>query len=92
MYARIGAVAFLILLTGSIVLGIEVFFGTMKGHSLRIIMILMTVASLTLLFEPNTLQGLVSGYGPFDSEPLTFDTKFEDIHINGRISGNIAVS
>ena len=92
MYLRIGAVALLILLTGSIVLGTEVFFGTVKGHSLRVIMILMAIASFTLLFEPNTLQGLVSGYGPFDSEPLTFDTKFEDLHINGRISGNVAIA
>jgi len=92
MYVRIGAVALLILLTGSIVLGTEVFFGVIKGHSLRVISILMTVAAFTLLFEPNTLQGLVSGYGPFDSEPLTFDTKFEDLHINGRISGNIAIA
>lgn len=68
MYVRIGAVALLILLTGSIVMGVEVFFGTVKGHSLRVIMILMTVASFTLLLEPNTLQGLVSGYGPFDSD------------------------
>lgn len=92
MYVRIGAVALLILLTGSIVLGTEVFFGVIKGHSLRVISILMTVATFTLLFEPNTIQGLVSGYGPFDSEPLTFDTKFEDVHINGRISGNVAIA
>jgi len=92
MYFRISAVAFLILLTGSILLGGEVFMGEVKGNSLRAIVICMSVAAVALLLNSSTRKGLMSGYGPFESEALAFDTKFDDVHINGRISGNIAVA
>ena len=92
MHVRIGAVAFLILMAGSIVLGIEVIIGDIKGNAISAVLIFMSVAAMTLLLNPNTRKGLVSGYGPFDSEALAFDTKFEDVHVNGRISGNIAIS
>ena len=89
MYVRIGSVAFLIILTGTLVLGIEALFGEIRGNSVRVVAILSSIAAIALLFETNTLKGMLTGYGPFDSEALTFDTKFEDVHINGRISGNI---
>lgn len=91
MYIRIGAVAFLILMAGSLILGIEALLGDIKGNSITAVAILMGVAAVSLLVDSNTLRGLVSGYGPFESEALSFDTKFEDVHVNGRISGTINI-
>ena len=84
-----GALAFLIICVGAIVFAIEALYGHIQGNSLSAMAILMGVASSLLLFKSSVRQGLASGVAPYDSEGLTFDTKFDELKLQGRVSGTI---
>lgn len=84
------SLSFLILLVGGMVFALETALGNIQGNAIRVMGILMGTATIFLLFRVGTLKGIRSGTGPYDSEGLTFDTKFEDMKLEGRVSGTIS--
>ena len=84
-----GALSLLILMVGGMIFAFEAARGQIRGNALPVMGILMGTASLFLLFQTSAMQGIRSGEAPYGSEGLTFDTKFEDVKVEGRISGTV---
>jgi hypothetical protein len=84
-------IAFLILITAGSTMAIQALSGEIRSTPVYVIGILSGVATAFLLFQPRVREAILSGIGPFQSEALTFDTKFEDMDtkLNGRIRGSI---
>ena len=84
---KVVSIAMIIVIVGGLMLAYEVLRGTMRGNGLMFIGICTGVASLYLLLSPEARRELSSGFD--ELENITFDAKFDDMKINGHVSGTI---
>jgi len=84
---KLMSLAFIILIAGSFVFAMEAVRGTIHGNGLVFVAICSGIAALFVLLDPSARQELSSGL--LNWEGLTFDTKFDDLKINGHILGTI---
>jgi len=88
MTFRFGIIAFLILIVGALTFAFHT--GEFAGSTmLKIMALLMGVSASYFLIDSQARKLMLSGVGPYQTEPLTFDTKFDDLKVSGRITGKI---
>lgn len=80
-------VAFIVLIVGGLIFASEVVSGNIKGKGLAFIGICTGIASFILILNPDAIREIASGFNTI--EKLTFDAKFEDIRIDGHVSGTL---
>ena len=86
---QFGIVAFLILIVGALTFALHS--GDFAGStSMQTMALLMGVSAAYFLFDSQARKLMLSGVGPYQAEALTFDTKFDDLKVSGRIVGKIA--
>ena len=86
MYKAV-SIAMIIVIVGGLMFAYEVVRGTMRGNGLMFVGICTGIASLYLLVSPAARRELSSGFD--DLENIAFDAKFDDMKVNGRVSGTI---
>jgi len=85
---QLGIVAFLILIVGALTFAFHS--GDIPGSTtLQVMALLMGISAAYFLIDTKARKSMLSGVGPFEAEALTFDTKFDDLKVSGRISGKI---
>ena len=90
MACRFHALAFVVLTVGAIIFAFEAVHGDIKGTGLFFVAICTGAASLFLIMDKTVREHIFSGKGLCDLEGLTFDTKFEEMKLNGRVIGTIS--
>lgn len=80
-------VALIVLIVGSLIFLAEVASGTIKGKGLAFVGICTGIASFILILNPDAIREITSGSKTI--EKLTFNAKFEDIRIDGHVSGTV---
>lgn len=88
MTFRFGIIAFLILIVGALTFAFHT--GEFAGSvTLQTMALLMGVSAAYFLIDSQARKLMLSGVAPYQTEPLTFDTKFDDLKVSGRIVGKI---
>jgi len=88
---RLGIIAFLILIVGALTFAVHSsdFAGS---TTMQIMALLMGVSALYFVVDSKARKSLLSGVGPYEAEALTFDTKFDDLKVSGRITGKLSAA
>ena len=81
------SLAFIVVIAGGFIFAMEAIRGTIHGSGLYLVAICTGIAGLFLLLDPHSRRELSSGL--LNPEGLTFDTKFDELKVNGRVVGTI---
>ena len=84
---KIVSLAFIVVIAGGFIFAMEALRGTIRGNGIVFVAICTGIAGLFLLLDPSARRELSSGL--LNWEGLTFDTKFDEWKINGRVVGTI---
>jgi len=84
---KLVSIAFIIVIIGGLLFGIEVARGTMRGNGLMFAGICTGIASLYLLLSPTARNEISSGFDTLEN--IAFDVKFDDMKVNGHMIGSL---
>jgi hypothetical protein len=84
---KLVSLAFIVLIAAGFIFAMEAIRGTIHGNGLVFVAICAGISALFLFIDPSARRVLSSGL--LGWEALTFDTKFDDLKINGHVLGTI---
>jgi hypothetical protein len=84
---KLVSIAFIIVIIGGLLFGVEVVRGTMCGKGLMFAGICTGIASLYLIVSPTARKDISSGFDTLEN--IVFDVKFDDMTVNGHIIGSL---
>ena len=84
---KLVSIAFIIVIIGGLLFGVEVVRGTMRGNGLMFAGICTGIASLYLLVSPTARKDISSGFDTLEN--IDFDLKFQDMTVNGHVTGSL---